>query len=90
MATQQGVWLGAIEKRIGATKKMLASIKAIKMMALSQNVSEALGKLRSLEFAASKLFRALIVGSLISCKSSHNPILSHVFNPLEVKRRRVL
>jgi hypothetical protein len=71
MATQQGVWLGAVEKRIGATKKMLASIKAIKMMGAGQIVAEALERLRRLEFAASRMFRALIVGTLISCMFIH-------------------
>lgn len=67
MATQQGVWLAAVERRIGATKKMLASIKAIKMMGARQSVTEALERLRRLEFAASRKFRALIVGTLLSC-----------------------
>nr|A0A8J9WHR9.1 RecName: Full=ABC-type transporter phomO; AltName: Full=Phomopsin biosynthesis cluster protein O [Diaporthe leptostromiformis]BDA39144.1 ABC transporter [Diaporthe leptostromiformis] len=70
MAIQQGVWLAAVERRIGATKKMLASIKAIKMMGAGPSVAEALERLRRLEFAASRKFRALIVGTLLSSYST--------------------
>ncbi|KAF7942729.1 uncharacterized protein EAE97_006183 [Botrytis byssoidea] len=62
----QQTWLTGIEKRIAATKKMLSSLKAVKMMGASQRVRMAIERFRDLEFVASKSFRTLLIGSLIS------------------------
>ncbi|KAK8090448.1 hypothetical protein PG997_005409 [Apiospora hydei] len=70
IATQQGNWLAATEKRMAATKRMLSSMKAIKMLGSNRSVHATLEKLRLLEFAASKIFRRLIVGSLIASYST--------------------
>ncbi|KAI0536463.1 putative ATP-binding cassette transporter [Xylaria digitata] len=65
-ATQQRVWLAAIERRIQATKHMLSSLKAIKMTGADRRATAAIAKLRSLEFESSKAFRRLLVGGLFS------------------------
>ena len=70
IAGQQGEWLAATEKRLEATKSMLSSLKAIKMMSASQRVRSAIEKLRVLEFAASKMYRTLLVASVLSCKGT--------------------
>ncbi|KAF7880654.1 uncharacterized protein EAF02_007500 [Botrytis sinoallii] len=62
-------WQGT-EKRIAATRKMLSSLKAIKMMGASQRVRMTIEKFRDLEFVASKSFRTLLIGSLISSYST--------------------
>ncbi|KAF7940314.1 uncharacterized protein EAE98_000441 [Botrytis deweyae] len=66
----QQTWLAGTEKRIAATRKMLSSLKAIKMMGASQRVRMTIEKFRDLEFVASKSFRTLLIGSLISSYSS--------------------
>ncbi|KAI9650765.1 hypothetical protein NHQ30_000792 [Ciborinia camelliae] len=66
----QQTWLAGTEKRIAATKKMLSSLKAIKMMGASQRVGMAIEKFRDLEFVASKSFRTLLIGSLFSSYST--------------------
>ncbi|KAF5876101.1 putative abc multidrug protein [Botrytis fragariae] len=66
----QQTWLAGTEKRIAATKKMLSSLKAIKMMGSGQRVRMAIEKFRDLEFVASKSFRTLLIGSLISSYST--------------------
>ncbi|TGO56427.1 hypothetical protein BOTNAR_0223g00070 [Botryotinia narcissicola] len=66
----QQTWLAGTEKRIAATKKMLSSLKAVKMMGASQRVQIAIEKFRDLEFVASKSFRTLLIGSLISSYST--------------------
>jgi len=38
MAPAQGVWLGAIQKRVDMTSSMLASMKSIKMMGLTDKL----------------------------------------------------
>lgn len=80
IGTQQQIWLAATEKRITATKKMLSSLKAIKMMGASERVGRLVEKLRSLEFAASKSFRTLFVGSLFSGRILYYIISIH-FSP---------
>ncbi|KAF7933489.1 hypothetical protein EAE99_003374 [Botrytis elliptica] len=66
----QQTWLAGTEKRIAATRKMLSSLKAIKMMGASQRVRMTIEKFRDLEFVASKSFRTLLIGSLISSYST--------------------
>ncbi|KAF7861880.1 hypothetical protein EAF04_007762 [Stromatinia cepivora] len=66
----QQTWLAGTEKRIAATKKMLSSLKAIKMMGAGQRVGMTIEKFRDLEFVASKSFRTLLIGSLFSSYST--------------------
>ena len=73
-AFQQRRWLEATETRIAATKKMLSSLKTIKMTGADNRASFTLEALRTKEFAASKMFRTLMIGSVLSCKGT--PALS--------------
>ncbi|KAI4863021.1 putative ATP-binding cassette transporter [Hypoxylon rubiginosum] len=66
IGVQQKSWLAATERRIMATKNMLSSLKAIKMMGASQRTGLAIEKLRVFEYAASKISRRLLTGSVIS------------------------
>jgi len=81
---QQGKWLAATEKRLEATKSMLSSLKAIKMTSAGRRVGQAIEALRVSEFAASKIFRSLLVASVLSCK--HNFAL--YYNPRQVASLR--
>lgn len=47
---------------------MLASLKAIKMTGTNEKVAANLEALRDAEFDASKMFRTLMVGGVITCK----------------------
>lgn len=69
---KQRNWLEACEKRVAATKSMLTSLKAIKMMGIEQDVALDIQTLRQLEFMASKLFRSLMVGSVFICKQARS------------------
>lgn len=60
--------MAATEQRIAATKNMLASMKAIKMMGAGQRMGAVIEKLRILEFAASKNFRTLLLCSIVTCE----------------------
>lgn len=70
LGPQQQVWLAATEKRIAATSKMLSSLKAIKMTSAGERVGAKIEALRVDEYAASKGFRNLLVGSIMSCELS--------------------
>ncbi|EME81788.1 putative ABC transporter [Pseudocercospora fijiensis CIRAD86] len=61
----QRAWLEASERRILATRKFLTSRKAVKMMGLDAAVAATITDSRQQEFAASKPFRALMVGSVV-------------------------
>ncbi|KXT07737.1 hypothetical protein AC579_4704 [Pseudocercospora musae] len=61
----QRAWLEASERRISATRKFLTSRKAVKMMGLDAAVAATITDFRQQEFAASKPFRILIVGTVI-------------------------
>ncbi|KAK1757795.1 P-loop containing nucleoside triphosphate hydrolase protein [Echria macrotheca] len=63
-------WLAATEKRIAATTGMLSSLKAIKMMGESKMMSTTIEQLRVLEFEASKIFRTLLAGSVLTSFST--------------------
>ncbi|KAI1123876.1 putative ATP-binding cassette transporter [Nemania abortiva] len=69
-AQQQRVWLAATEARISATKNMLSSLKAIKMTGFDAKAASAIEKLRATEFAASKMFRKLLVGGVFTAYST--------------------
>ncbi|KAF7186796.1 ABC multidrug transporter B [Pseudocercospora fuligena] len=61
----QRAWLEASERRISATRKFLTLLKAVKMMGLDAAVAATITDLRQQEFAASKPFRILMVGTVI-------------------------
>ena len=61
---RQGLWLEAMEKRIGATSTMLGSMKRIKMCGLAEIFFESVHYLRLKELRVSKGFRRLLIGSM--------------------------
>lgn len=71
VAVAQRTWLQATEQRVRATRKLLVSLKALKMMAMDAAAAASITNLRQLEFAASKPFRSLVIGSVFVCKP-HN------------------
>ncbi|SMR50997.1 unnamed protein product [Zymoseptoria tritici ST99CH_1E4] len=64
VAVAQRTWLQATEQRVRATRKLLVSLKALKMMAMDAAAAASITNLRQLEFAASKPFRSLVIGSV--------------------------
>ncbi|KAK2037259.1 canalicular multispecific organic anion transporter 1 [Colletotrichum somersetense] len=64
ISLQQQKWLRAMEQRIEATKRLLDSLKAVKMRGAEDRVSEVVNELRRLEIRAARLFRALITASV--------------------------
>ncbi|KDN63555.1 putative canalicular multispecific organic anion transporter 1 [Colletotrichum sublineola] len=63
ISLQQQKWLKAMEQRIEATKRLLDSLKAVKMRGAEDRVSEVVNQLRRLEIRAARLFRALVTAS---------------------------
>lgn len=72
VSKQQQKWLAACEIRIAATKSMLNSIKAIKMMGAGDKVGRTIEDLRTAEFTASKPFRISLTVTVIICKYIEN------------------
>ncbi|KAH6604280.1 hypothetical protein Trco_007726 [Trichoderma cornu-damae] len=61
----QVAWIEKVQDRLRATTSLLGDVKAIKMLALPQVVSELLTNLRKNEIKTSKTFRELLVATLI-------------------------
>lgn len=74
---EQQKWLQAVQKRLGATQKMLASLKAIKMMGMERRVHRLVSNLRLDEMTAAKTFRKLLSLTAVLCKSISNPAPRH-------------
>ncbi|KAF4430087.1 ABC transporter ecdL [Colletotrichum fructicola] len=64
ISVQQRNWLKAMEQRIDATKRLLDSLKAVKMRGAEDRVGQVVNELRRLEIQAARLFRALITVSV--------------------------
>jgi hypothetical protein len=68
IGAQQQIWLGAMEKRVDATKRMLDSIKSVKMLGKEIELNMLITGLRVLEIRAARLFRGLLTISVFLCK----------------------
>ncbi|KAE8135416.1 P-loop containing nucleoside triphosphate hydrolase protein [Aspergillus pseudotamarii] len=62
--TRQAMWLEAIERRISSTTSMLASMKGIKMLGLSDLLMTCIHNLRLDELSISRNFRKLLVWNM--------------------------
>ena len=58
------MWLEAIERRISSTTSMLASMKGIKMLGLSDLLMTCIHNLRLDELSISRNFRKLLVWNM--------------------------
>ncbi|KAF7594114.1 hypothetical protein BBP40_010113 [Aspergillus hancockii] len=64
VVSRQAMWLEAIERRISSTASMLASMKGIKMLGLSELLMSCIYNLRLDELSISKNFRKLLVWNM--------------------------
>ncbi|KAE8349019.1 P-loop containing nucleoside triphosphate hydrolase protein [Aspergillus coremiiformis] len=62
--SRQAMWLEAIERRISSTTSMLASMKGIKMLGLSERLMTCIHNLRLEELSISRSFRKLLVWNM--------------------------
>lgn len=67
-SVQQRKWLKAMEQRIDATKRLLDSLKSVKMRGAEDRVGKVVNELRRLEIRAARPFRALITVAVFLCK----------------------
>ncbi|GKT41790.1 ABC transporter atnG [Colletotrichum spaethianum] len=66
--TAQTRWIEKIQERLRATTSMLGEIKAVKMLGLTEVMSNKIQSLREEEINTSKSFRKLLVATLLLCK----------------------
>ncbi|KAM3454998.1 hypothetical protein NHJ6243_008687 [Beauveria neobassiana] len=59
LSVQQQAWLSAVQTRIGATKRLLDSMKPVKMMGSEGRVGAVVKEFRDLEIHSAKYFRTL-------------------------------
>ncbi|KXG52764.1 ABC transporter, integral membrane type 1 [Penicillium griseofulvum] len=62
-------WIEKVEERLRLTSYALQSIKAVKMLGLSDKVFSIIKRLRSAEIATSAMFRKLLVGVIVLSNS---------------------
>lgn len=68
ISVQQRKWLKAMELRIDATKRLLDSLKSVKMRGAEDRVGQVVNELRRLEIRAARPFRALLTVAVFLCK----------------------
>lgn len=61
MGPAQKIWMGEIQKRVSMTSSMLASMKSIKMMGLSEHLSDNIQSQRVRELDLAAKFRSLSI-----------------------------
>jgi ATP-binding cassette, subfamily C (CFTR/MRP), member 1 len=64
---RRGIWLGAMQKRVGLTSKILDSMKSIKLSGISNNFAERLQQERLQEVRKANRFRWLTVWQNTVC-----------------------
>lgn len=70
---RQGRWVKAIQRRVGITSSILRSMKSVKMMGLSNNLSKTLDEQRIRELNLCKGFRLMSLWRIVTCKPICNP-----------------
>jgi len=65
---RQGIWAAAIQQRVGMTSSMLGSMKSVKMMGLSDVLSDTLQSQRVRELELSKKFRVMGMWRMLLCE----------------------
>ncbi|KAJ4417724.1 hypothetical protein N0V82_005998 [Gnomoniopsis sp. IMI 355080] len=64
ISVQQRKWFNAMEQRLDATKRLLDSLKSVKMRGAEDRVGQVVNELRRLEIRAARPFRALLTASV--------------------------
>jgi hypothetical protein len=67
LSRQQQTWLGAMQKRIEATSRLLNSLKPVKMAAAEERIGNIIKKLRTSEIHAARVFRRLLAATVLLC-----------------------
>ena len=67
---KQRLWIEAIQERLRTTTSLLGSLGPIKMLGLTDTVSNMIQKLRRDEIKASTAYRKVLLSVLLLCKSS--------------------
>ncbi|XWW92149.1 hypothetical protein V2A60_000071 [Cordyceps javanica] len=65
MSVQQQAWLSAVQTRIGATKRLLDSMKAVKMMGSEERAGAVIKEFRNQEIHTARYFRVLACVSVL-------------------------
>ena len=68
IAPRQTDWVKAIQRRVGMTASMLANMKSVKMMGLSEILFDSLQSQRVRELNLSKRFRVMMMWRMLLCK----------------------
>jgi ATP-binding cassette subfamily C (CFTR/MRP) protein 1 len=70
IAPRQKEWVKAIQRRVGMTASMLASMKSVKMMGLERVLFDTIQSQRVRELDLSKRFRVMMMWRMLLCMCS--------------------
>ncbi|KYK55948.1 hypothetical protein DCS_07913 [Drechmeria coniospora] len=65
LSAQQQIWLGAMQKRLEVTKRLLDSIKSLKMTGSEDEAYKNVSRLRAHEIRVARVFRCLLAVSVL-------------------------
>ncbi|ODA76640.1 hypothetical protein RJ55_07911 [Drechmeria coniospora] len=65
LSAQQQIWLGAMQKRLEVTKRLLDSIKSLKMTGSEDEAYKNVSRLRAHEIRVARVFRCLLAVSML-------------------------
>ncbi|KAF2444598.1 putative multidrug resistance-associated protein [Karstenula rhodostoma CBS 690.94] len=76
----QRVWIENVEKRLGVTTVVLEAMRTVKMLGLSEKLSDIISNLRTVEIDSSSRYRKILIGIIFSSALPTNlaPMLTFV------------
>jgi ATP-binding cassette subfamily C (CFTR/MRP) protein 1 len=66
--TAQRVWIENVEKRLGVTTAMIEAMKTVKMLGLSEKMSNIISNFRTIEIDSSSRYRKILIGIIFFCE----------------------
>lgn len=66
----QKIWIENVEKRLGVTTAMVEAMRTVKMLGLSDRMSDIVSNFRAVEIDSSSRYRKILIGVICFCESS--------------------
>jgi hypothetical protein len=64
----QRVWIENVERRLGVTTVMIGAMRTVKMLGLSELMSNIISNFRRVEIASSSRYRKVLIGIIFFCE----------------------
>jgi ATP-binding cassette subfamily C (CFTR/MRP) protein 1 len=64
----QRVWIENVERRLGVTTVMIGAMRTVKMLGLSEKMSNIISNFRIIEIDSSSKYRKILIGIIFFCE----------------------